>query len=354
MKTDLIKLYSDYLLSSYGRTTATGLSEILDGAFSHDQTTRLLSGNEFTSKTLWNFVRPVVRQVEKPDGVPVLDDTIQEKPSSRENGLVSWHSDHTESRNVKGINLLNCVCHTGETTIPAACHLVEKTIWYSGLKTRKERYKSEFTKNCHFRKLIGVCCQNNLLFRYVLTDSWFCSSGNMKFIRHDCGRNFIMATKSNRRVSPSEEDRKQGRSQRIDTVNIPEDKPVKGWITGVDFPVLLFRQVFKNRDDSTGILYPVCSDLNCDAEALGTVHKKRWKVEEFHKTLKSDAAMAESPAHTVRTQSSHLFLSICSVFRLETFSPGLKMNHFQTRAKLYMTAIRSAFKQLQLLGECVT
>ncbi|OQX40473.1 MAG: transposase, partial [Oceanospirillales bacterium LUC14_002_19_P2] len=43
MKHDLIELYSDYLLSSFGKTTATGLSNLSDDAYSHDQVTRLLS-----------------------------------------------------------------------------------------------------------------------------------------------------------------------------------------------------------------------------------------------------------------------------------------------------------------------
>ena len=107
-----------------------------------------------------------------------------------------------------------------------------------------------------------------------------------------------------------------------------------GWITGVDFPVLLFPQVFKNKDGSTGILYLVCSDLDWDSEALKTIYQKRWKVEVFHKTLKSNAAMAMSPAHTVKTQSNHLFLSIYSAFRLEALSLKLQMNHFQLRAKI--------------------
>jgi hypothetical protein len=46
----LLDLYTDYLLSSFGPTTATGLSKVLDGAVSHDKITRLLSGNDFSSK----------------------------------------------------------------------------------------------------------------------------------------------------------------------------------------------------------------------------------------------------------------------------------------------------------------
>ena len=42
MDKNLLDLYSDYLLSSFGPTTATGLSALLDGQVSHDQVTRFL------------------------------------------------------------------------------------------------------------------------------------------------------------------------------------------------------------------------------------------------------------------------------------------------------------------------
>ncbi|MDR2756464.1 MAG: hypothetical protein LBC20_12220 [Planctomycetaceae bacterium] len=38
---DRLDLYTDYLLSSVGRTTSTGLSRLLDGYLSHDQITRM-------------------------------------------------------------------------------------------------------------------------------------------------------------------------------------------------------------------------------------------------------------------------------------------------------------------------
>ncbi len=53
MDKNLLELYSDYLLSSFGPTTATGLSAHLEGQVSHDQVTRFLSGDAYTSKTLW-------------------------------------------------------------------------------------------------------------------------------------------------------------------------------------------------------------------------------------------------------------------------------------------------------------
>nr|WP_157794314.1 transposase [Endozoicomonas ascidiicola] len=195
-----------------------------------------------------------------------------------------------------------------------------------------------------------MSCNNQLQFKYVLADSWFSSNENMMYIRHDCDKHFIMASKSNRKVSLSEEDKKQGRSQRIDSVDFTEEKPIRAWIAGVNFPVLIYRQVFTNKDGSEGILYLLCSDLECDAETLKTIYKKRWKVEVFHKTLKSNASMAKSPSHTVLTQSNHLFMSIYSAFRLEVLASKLKLNHFELRAKLYLSALRSSFQDLQRMA----
>jgi len=39
----IMDLYTDYLLSSFGQVTATGLSDLLDGSLSHDKVTRTLS-----------------------------------------------------------------------------------------------------------------------------------------------------------------------------------------------------------------------------------------------------------------------------------------------------------------------
>jgi hypothetical protein len=358
MNRELFELYSDYLLSSFGQTAATSMSSMLDNQYSHDQITRLLSRNNFDSKTLWQKVKPTVRQIEQEDAVLIIDDTIQEKPYSDENDLICWHYDHTKGRTLKGINLLNCLYHSDGVSVPIAYELIKKDIHYFDIKTKNERRKCEHTKNHYLREIVQTCCQNQLKFQYVLADSWFASKENMNHIRKKCNKHFIMALKSNRQISLSEEDKKQGRTQRIDSLDFSEEKPIKGWLSGVSFPVLLFRQVFKNKDDSEGILYLVCSDLNCDDDKIKTTYKKRWNVETFHKTIKSNAAMAKSPAHAVRTQSNHIFLSLYSAFRLEKLSIKSKLNHFQLKGKLYLKAIQAAFQELGKLrhndSQCVT
>ena len=87
----MLDLYSDYLLASFGPTTATGLSAlILD--LSHDSVTRFLSQPELTEKDLWRIVKPNLREVQSDEAVLILDDSVEEKPYTDPSGPESTHS----------------------------------------------------------------------------------------------------------------------------------------------------------------------------------------------------------------------------------------------------------------------
>ena len=101
MNEKILDLYSDYLLSSFGQTTATGLTRLLDGEVSHDQVTRMLSSTKMTSKTWWKLVKPHVRQIEQDDGVLIIDDSIVEKPYTDENEIICWHYDHAKGKTIE-------------------------------------------------------------------------------------------------------------------------------------------------------------------------------------------------------------------------------------------------------------
>ena len=147
MKIDYIELYTDYLISSNGYATATGLSAIMDNSIKHDQITRFLSQNNFSSKDLWKKVKPIVREVESEKACLIFDDTVQEKMWTDENKIICWHYDHNFGRSVKGINLLNALYYSNNASIPVAFEIVEKTIHFCDVKTKKEKRKSELTKN---------------------------------------------------------------------------------------------------------------------------------------------------------------------------------------------------------------
>jgi len=54
---DIFDLYAYYLITSFSYTTATGLSGLVDNEISHDQVTRFLSQQDFTSKDLWKVIK---------------------------------------------------------------------------------------------------------------------------------------------------------------------------------------------------------------------------------------------------------------------------------------------------------
>lgn len=348
MKKANLDLYTDYLLSTFGAATATGLSAMLDGDISHDRITRFLSAQDYTSKDLWQQVKSTVRMVERDDAVLIFDDTIQEKAWTDESELMCWHYDHCRGRHVRGVNLLNALYHSNGMSIPVAFELMKKPFQYSDLKTMQVKRKGEVTKNEMMRQMIDTCIRNALKFRFVLMDSWFSSADNFDFITGK-GKHFIAALKNNRLVALSDEERKNKRFLRVDELDFSEHTTVQGWLRGYNKPVLLVRQVFTNKDGSTGILHLVCSDLSCDCDAITTTYKKRWKVEIFHKSLKSNASLARSPTRTVRTQSNHIFMAICATFKLEGLSIKNNLNPFAICRKLLINASRAAYAELQQL-----
>lgn len=118
-----LDLYTEYLLSTFGAATATGLSEMVDGGVSHDQITRFFFKQKYTSKDTWQQVKSTVRSNEHDDDVLIFDDTIQEKAWTDESELMCWLFDHCSGRTVRGINLLNTLYHCNGS-IPVACELV--------------------------------------------------------------------------------------------------------------------------------------------------------------------------------------------------------------------------------------
>jgi len=197
--------------------------------------------------------------------------------------------------------------------------------------------------------MIAQAVKNKILFRYVLTDIWFASTDNMNYIKSEMKKEFIMALKSNRKVALSEEDKKQGRYHKINELGLPEGEPIQIYLEKVPFPLLLVFQLFTNGDGSIGTRYLVTSDLALDGDQLITIFQKRWKVEEYHRSLKQNSAIANSPTRTVKTQTNHFVASLWSFVKFEMLKVKTKQNHYQMKNRLHMSAMRVALDELRRL-----
>lgn len=353
---NLLDLYTDYLISSFGQTSATGLSNLVDNSIKHDRITRLLANSDFNGKTLWQAVKPLVREHQSENACLIFDDCLIEKAYTDENDLICWHWDHSKRRNIKGINLLSAFYHTRKDVksellrVPVSIETIKKTIRFCDLKSKKEKRKSSISKNELMLLMIAQAIANGLIFKYILADSWFASVENMSFINKK-KKLFIFDMQSNRLAALRTEDQKKGCWTSIDELEISDNKPIKVWLKDLGFPVLMTKQIFTNKDETTGYRFLVTNDLSLTDEQLTTIYKKRWSVEEYHKSLKQNASIAKSPTRTIKTQSNHLYASIMAYIKLEKLKFVNKMNHFAMKTKIYNQALKTAFKELAILKQ---
>ena len=345
MKKELLDFYTDYLITSTSQTTATGLSELLPDTISHDKITRFLSSEDYTSKQLWKLVKPIIREVSMEEGILVFDDSISEKPYTAENELVCWHYDHAQGRSVKGINLLTGL-YVGkdDISLPVVYDLIRKDT-----TTVEGKRKSSKSKNERMLECLSATINNRLAFGWVISDVWFASSDNMIAIK-GYDKDFIMPLKNNRKVALSAKDKANGRYLPIGSLQLEPGICKEVYLEKIPFPVTIIKEEYVNKDYSTGDLYLVCSDLTASYQQIITLYQKRWKVEEYHKSLKNNSSLASSPTSVERTQSNHIFMSLIGYCKLELFKMRKGLNHFALKAKLYTKAMMAAFKEMKRLS----
>lgn len=350
----LLDLYSDYLLASFRMATATGLSELTDQALSHDKISRFLGQEAFTAKDYWYCIKRLVRSVEHPDAIIKVDDTIEEKPHSTENEVITWHWDHSKkpkAGHTKGINILNFLYQSPVgIELPLAFEIVRKSEEYVDSKSGQVKKRSPRSKNEMLRdQLFAITKYNRVPYRYVVWDTWFSAKENFEFVHFKLKKHFIGALKSNRKVALSMEDKLEGKFHRIDGLDLQAGQAITVYLKGLDFPVQLVKQTFTNKDGSTGDLYLVTNDLDLDAPAICTTYETRWGVEVFHKSLKQNVGLEKSPTKHEISQCNHVFAAMIAWTKLELLSVKEQTNHFALKTKMYVKALRAAYQEVQRL-----
>jgi hypothetical protein len=233
MKKDMLDLYSDYLISSFGATTATGLDRLLERDINHDEVTQWLAHKARTSGGFWVKAKPYVRKIESKEG--------------------------------------------------------------------------------------------------------------------EQNKDLIMPLKDHRKIALSQEDKAQGRYAKLEAVNLEENDKKEIYLEGVEFPLSLIKQVFVNEDDSIGVLYLVTSDLTITYKQIIAIYRKRWKAEEYHKSLKQNVSLSKSPTRTVDSQANHFFAALWGYVESEVLTLNSKLNHFALKSKLYIKALQQSYLEWQSL-----
>lgn len=359
----IMDLYSDFLMTSPNIVSALLLENILDKEYSHDSITRMLAQHELSQKEYWLKIKPLVRQIESDkDGVIAIDDTIEEKPHSGENELISWHHDHSKKgkdKMVKGIQILTFTYvqskKESKIQLPIAFDLVRKDIRYKDAKTGKEKRKSSISKNELLQQRLKVLAHhNNVQFKYVCWDKWFSSASNMRFVVFDIKRHFVCPIKSNRTISfDLNMDKKASKKEWVSVTqaNLEPNKVYSICLKDVPFKLSLMKKVYHNLDGSVGVQYLVTSDTDLNYDEIDTVYEKRWSSEELHRSLKQNTGLEKMPAKKEDSQANHIFASMLAQVKLEALKISTKQHHYALKRNILIQSLKNAWKEIQKLKE---
>ena len=378
MNRKLINIYSDFLITSFGQTTATNLAQVLNNEISHDTITRFLADKELNSRDFWKIIKPEIRRIQKQNAMIAIDDFLIEKPYSNENGVIAFYFDHVTGKYVKAINVVDAVYLTDEAEIPLDLEVIKKLEYKIDIKTAKPFREQTRSKQEIYRSFLRNAINNGIPFAIVLNDIWYASIENMIYIKRELSKDFIMAIKSNRQMKLIGDPKYQA----VSDLTLEEGQAVDARIECVPFIVRLVKAVFVNEDGSIGVLFLVSSLHDYAGQALIAAYHKRWRIEEAtmpeailpeatmpagafygqegaswnqegafygqeqHKSAKQNASIGESPVQLVAGRVNHVFCSFVGVVKLELMQVQNGLNHFALRNKLYMQALKASREEL--------
>ena len=352
---NLSSIYQDFLISSYGKIEVTKFSKILGKGFSHDRFTKqLLLDEDLDNDTkLWQTIKTFLRDYENEEsGCIIVDDSLLHKPYSKTNGVVCRHFDHVSGKNIKGIMMLNFQ-YTDDSgiSIPLGYEIITKTEDKWNDKYQKHIKKSKFTKNEIMRDKLQLLHYNNeVKYRYILMDKWFATSDNIEFIDGILKKKFITPIKKNRKVALSLKDKNKGRYVSINSIDMGACSNRLIYLKGCDIPLNIGRQIVKNGNDGEPLyLYLVTNDMDLSFQKTLEIYQKRWKIEEYHKSLKQNLKIEHSPTKVELSQRNHINLSICAFIKLEKLRLNYKINHFAIKEKIYIEALKVAYEKVRKL-----
>jgi hypothetical protein len=283
------------------------------GAPAHDALNRMLHRNEPNPDKLW---REAELQVNKEQGLLLLDDSTLDKPFAKQMGLVYWHWSGKHHNTVRGINLLTLLWTDGDKHIPCDHRIYDKP-------------NDQLSKNDHFAELLTTAYQRGFQPAYVGFDSWYSSLPNLKLIRQ-YGWHWVTRFKSNRLVNPNR--RGNIPLARIEIGKIGRIVHLKGYG---------FIKVFRTVSPDGDVEHWATSDLEMNELGRVSVAEKTWAIENYHRGLKQFCGVEKCQARSVTAQRNHLAFAIRAFLRLEVYSYTTGYSWFEAKMRIIREAIRA-------------
>jgi putative transposase len=306
--------YIDFLIATPKVCSATEAARVQPHAPNppaHDCFTRLLTRLEPDPDTLWTEAQP---QVQRCDGVLVVDDSTLDKPHARAIELVSRHWSGKHRAVVQGINLVSLLWTDGDRHIPCDYRIYDKA--------------DSRTKNDHFADMIRAAYARKFKPRCVVFDGWYSSLENLKLIRN-CGWMWLTRLKSNRLVNRD----RAGTRTLSDTLIAAGGTPV--WLPGYGLV-----KVFGIATPDGGITYWATNDLSMNDLTRVQLAEFSWTIEHYHRGLKQCTGVERCQCRSATAQRNHIGLALRAFLRLEIHCFARGVSWVQAKTAIIREAVR--------------
>ena len=167
----------------------------------HDTFNRFLTRQSLTPETLWAEVE---KYVDRKTGWLILDDSVLDKIHSNKIELTYFQWSGKHHKVIKGIGLITLIWTDGILAFPIDYRIYDKN-------------EDQKTKNDHLRDMTKTASNRRFTPSFIMFDSWYSSTENLKFIDR-LGWNWFTRVKKNRSINPD-----GSGNISIETLPIPEE-----------------------------------------------------------------------------------------------------------------------------------
>jgi hypothetical protein len=330
--------YIDFLVASPRTVSATEAARVQpeDRPISHDSFTRLLHRLEPDPATLW---QEASGQVERTQGLLVLDDSTLDKPYAQHMELLTRHWSGKHRAVVQGINLLTLLWTNGERIVPVDYRLYDKA-------------QDGLSKNDHFRQVLDTARERGFSPSCVVFDSWYASLDNLKKVRH-MGWHWLTQLKKNRRVNPDGGKPEAVSDWAARTPIGPEGVVVH--LVGYG-PIRLFRlatphgataepttnETMATAETTTTERYEYwASSLeSLSAEQRAEWAKQAWAIETYHRGIKQFCGIERAQVRAAKAQRNHIGCALRAFLRLEYQRFSFGRSWWESKHEIIRNAVR--------------
>ena len=318
-------LYCQYLLSSQINYTCTNLADHF-AHLSHDDVSRFLKEEKLTPRMLWEKVSPLFTS--RLEGYIIFDDLVLEKiHSSKIQGVRRQYSGNQHGI-IKGIGVVNCVYFEP----------IANQFWVIDFRIFDPDRDGK-TKLDHVQEMLVSAIHRDLLFGYVLMDSWYATAELMKFIisKHKI---FYCPLKANRKVDDTQAQQPYRAVNSLDwsARELARGKLIKIHKFPLDVKVKLFRVVVTT--DRTDWL--ITNDLTQDSTvAAQQESSNRWKIEQLHPEEKQLTGIAKCQCRLNRSQRNHIAAASLVWLRLREVAYNCQTTVYQLKHGLLSEYLRA-------------